>query len=121
VNGIKLCVPMNTAGIAASKPYMAANKDVILRFLRGYQQAWTFSADAGNEAAVVKVLAKYTQTDEAVARTGYVEMLKVWQGQKVPTMNPEALANILKLSDNAKARSANAADFIDNTLLQSIQ
>jgi NitT/TauT family transport system substrate-binding protein len=121
VNGVKLGVPMNTAGIATSKAYIQDHKDTVLRFLKGYQQAWTYNADPANEAAVLKVLAKYTQTDEATVKGGYDLMLKVWQGSKTPAMNPEALANILKVSDNPKAKGANPNDFIDNSLLQSVQ
>ena len=121
VNGVQLGVPMNTAGIATTRAYVQDHRDTVLRFLKGYQQAWTFNADPANEAAVLKVLAKYTQTDEATVRGGYQQMLKVWQGSKTPTMNPEALANILRVSDNPKAKTANASDFIDNSLLQSVQ
>ncbi len=70
---------------------------------------------------MVKVLTKYTQASEADSRVGYMEMLKVWQSTKVPTMNREALGNILKLSDNPQAKAANANDFIDSSLLLSIQ
>jgi len=121
VNGVSLAIPMNTADIAATRAYTQDHKDVVLRFLKGYQQAWSYNADPANEAAVIKVLAKYTQTDEATVRSGYQQMLKVWQGQKIPAMNPEALGNILKLSDSPKAKTANPADFIDSSLLQSIQ
>ncbi len=121
VNGIKLGIPMNTAGIATTRANVQDRHDMVLRFLRGYQQAWTFNSDPANEAAVVKVLTKYTQASEADSRVGYMEMLKVWQSTKVPTMNPEALGNILKLSDNPQAKAANPNDFIDSSLLLSIQ
>jgi hypothetical protein len=48
-------------------------------------------------------------------------MLKIWGAQKSPTMNPDALGNLLKLSDDPKVKNANPNDFIDNSLLQSIQ
>jgi NitT/TauT family transport system substrate-binding protein len=121
VNGITLGVPMNTAGIATTRAYIRDHKDVVVNFLKGYQQAWAFNADPANKAAVVKVLAKYTQTDEAAVQGGYDLMLKVWQGSKTPMMNPEALSNILRLSDNPKAKTANPSDFIDNSLLQAAQ
>jgi ABC-type nitrate/sulfonate/bicarbonate transport system substrate-binding protein len=121
VNGPSLGVPMNTNSLAAAKPYIQSNKQVVLNFLRGYQAAWQFNADPANEAAVVKVLAKYTQTDEDTIRPAYMQMLKIWGAQKSPTMNPDALGNLLKLSDDPKVKNANPNDFIDNSLLQSIQ
>jgi NitT/TauT family transport system substrate-binding protein len=121
VDGVTMGVPANTNSLNVTRAYLQSNRDTVLRFLRGYQEAWTFIANPANESAVVKVLAKYTQSDEATIRPGYMRGLKVWQSQKVPTENPEAVSNLLKLSDNPKARDVNPNDFIDNSLLQSIQ
>src|SRR5712691_1782547 len=47
VNGIKLGIPMNTAGIATTRANVQDRHDMVLRFLRGYQQAWTFNSRPG--------------------------------------------------------------------------
>ena len=50
--------------------------------------------------------------------SGYDALLPVWQGKKVPTIDPKGLANIMALSKDGKVSQANPADFIDNSLLE---
>jgi len=121
VNGVQLGVPMNTTGIVATRAYLKAQPDVVRRFLKAYLEAWTFCADPANEQAVVRTLAKYTKSDTQDTLVGYREMLRVWQGAKVPTVNSEAVANILELSTNPKVRAANPLAFIDNSVLESVE
>jgi NitT/TauT family transport system substrate-binding protein len=121
VDGVTMGVPANTNSLGVTRAYLQSNRDTVLNFLRGYQDAWTFISNPANENAVVKVIAKYTKSDEAAVKPGYERGLKYWQTLKSPTENPEAVSNLLKLSDNPKAANANPNDFIDNSLLQSIQ
>ena len=121
INGVQLGVPMNTTGIVATRAYLKAQPDVVRRFLKAYLEAWTFCADPANEQAVVQTLAKYTKSDSQDALVGYKEMLRVWRGAKAPTVNPAAVADILELSTNPKVRAANSLQFIDNSVLQSVE
>ena len=121
VDGVTMGVPANTNSLNVTRAYLQSNRDTVLNFLRGYQDAWTFISNPANEDAVVKVIAKYTKTDADAVKPGYERGLKYWQTLKVPVENPEAVTNLMKLSDNPKAASVNPNDFIDNSLLQSIQ
>ncbi|HLG74068.1 MAG TPA: ABC transporter substrate-binding protein [Chloroflexota bacterium] len=121
VDGVTMGVPASTNSLGVTRAYLQSNRETVLNFLRGYQDAWTFISNPANEDAVVKVIAKYTKSDEDSVRPGYERGLKYWQTLKVPTENPEAVTNLLKLSDNPKAANANPNDFIDNSLLESIQ
>jgi ABC-type nitrate/sulfonate/bicarbonate transport system substrate-binding protein len=119
-DGVSLGIPLNTAGITVSRAYMKDHLDTVKRYLNGYQQGWTFVGNPANQAEVIKLLVKYTKSDAETVTPGYQAALKVWQGTKTPTINPEAVTNLLKLSDDPAIQAVNAADIIDNSLLQSI-
>ena len=121
INGVKLGVPMNHAGIAVTRAYLKAHPNVVKSYLKAYQEGWTFCANPANKQQVVKSVAKYTKSNTTLASDSYVAMLPVWQGQKVPTVNPQAVAAVLKLSSVAAAKTAKPAQFIDNSILQSVQ
>ncbi|HUZ76029.1 MAG TPA: ABC transporter substrate-binding protein [Chloroflexota bacterium] len=121
VNGINLGVPMNTTGIAVTRAYVKDHPNTLKRFMKAYQEAWTYCGTASNEAEVVKSLSKWTKAPPPLALVGYKAMYKVWHGVTVPTVNPAAVSNLLKLSPEAKARTADPNQFIDNAPLQSVQ
>jgi NitT/TauT family transport system substrate-binding protein len=121
VNGVELGIPMNTAGIVVTRAYLKDHLDVVKSYLKGYQQGWSFIANPANQAEVIKVLAKYTQSDAATVEPGYQAALKVWQASKTPTVNAEAITNLLNLSDDPNVRAVKPADIVDNSILQSVQ
>jgi len=121
VDGVQLGIPMNTAGITVSRAYLKDHQDVVKSYLKGYQQGWSFIANPANQAEVIKVLVKYTQSDAATVEPGYQAALKVWQATKVPTLNAEAITNLLNLSDDPNVRAVKPADIVDNSILQSVQ
>jgi NitT/TauT family transport system substrate-binding protein len=120
VNGVKLGVPMNHSGVAVNKNYMKDHMDVVKEFLTAYLEGWSFVADPANKAEVVKVLAKYTETDERLATVGYDAMVPVWSTVKVPRVTRDAVANLLEVSNVANAQSANPDQFYDNSLIDSL-
>ena len=87
-------------------------------FLKSYAEAWAYTANPANKTELLKVLQKYTESDQEGALSGYDALLPVWQGKKVPTIDPKGLANIMALSKDGKVSQANPADFIDNSLLE---
>jgi NitT/TauT family transport system substrate-binding protein len=121
VNGVTLGVPMNTSGVVVTRPYLKDHLDVVKRFLKAYQQSWTFSGDPANQTEVIKVLAKYTKSDPATVEISYRVIQKLWQGNKMPSVNPEAVTNLLNLSDDPKIRATKPSDVIDNSILESVQ
>jgi ABC-type nitrate/sulfonate/bicarbonate transport system substrate-binding protein len=117
INGVTLGVPMNHSGIAITRDYARGHADEVNRFLRAYRQAWTFSADPANRATVVQAIGKYSKSDEPLAQIGYEAVAPVWQGTAVPRVNPEAVANLLALSENPQVQAMRPEQIIDNALI----
>jgi NitT/TauT family transport system substrate-binding protein len=120
VNGVKLGVPMNHSGVAVNKNYLKDHPDQVREFLSAYLEAWNFVADPANKSEVVKVLTKYTETDERLATVGYDAMVPVWSSVKVPRVTREAVANLLDVSGVANAQTASPEQFYDNSLIDSL-
>src|SRR5919201_3722434 len=120
VNGVRLGVPMNHSGVAVNKNYLKDHPDQVREFLSAYLEAWNFVADPANKAEVVKVLTKYTETDERLATVGYDAMVPVWSSVKVPRVTREAVANLLDVSGVANAQSASPEQFYDDSLIDSL-
>jgi ABC-type nitrate/sulfonate/bicarbonate transport system substrate-binding protein len=118
VNGFKLGEPLNTAGYTVTRSYLKDNGDSVRKFLKAYADAWAYTASATNKAEVVKAIQKYTESDAEAAEAGYESLIPVWQGKKVPTVDPAGITNILALSSEPKAKQAKPSDFIDNSLLE---
>jgi len=121
VNGVKLGVPYNLDVIGVNRPYLRDHSEEVKRFLRGYQQAWTYMADAGHKTEVNKAIQKFTKSPDNLASVSYDAFLPVWNSKKVPVVNPEALGNILVFSPDPAAKNAKPEQFIDNSVIQSIQ
>lgn len=120
VNGFKLGEPLNTAGFTVNRAYLKDNQDTVRKFVKSYAEGWTYVANSANKATVIKSLQKYTETDEAAAVVGYDATLPVWQAKKVPTVDPQGLANILALSNDPKAKQAKPSDSIDNSFIEAV-
>src|SRR6185437_10451039 len=52
-NGPKLGIPFVQAGLTVTRAYLQANPDTVKAFLRGYYDAWKFTINPANEAAVL--------------------------------------------------------------------
>ncbi|MFI5266178.1 MAG: ABC transporter substrate-binding protein [Chloroflexota bacterium] len=120
-NAVKLGEPFNFDVLAVNRGYLKDHGDEVRRFLRAYQQAWSYLGDPANKASVIKMLQKYTKSDDRLAAIGYDGFYPVWASQKVPTINPAAMASILAFSTEPGAKDAKPEQFIDNTFIQSIQ
>jgi NitT/TauT family transport system substrate-binding protein len=120
VNGPKLGVPMTHSGVTVTRDYLKAKPEVVKAFLQGYYEAWKYSIDPANEKSVEQTLAKWTKSDEAIAKASYDYVQPAWARDKVPEVNEEGIQNILGIVDNPKAKDAKPAQFIDNSILQSI-
>ena len=120
VNGPKLGVPLTHSGVTVTRDYLKAHPDIVKAFLQGYYDAWKFALDPANAAAVQQTIVKWTKSDAGVAKDAYEYVLPAWSKNKVPTVDPAGIQNVLKVVDNPKAKSAKPADFIDNSILESI-
>jgi NitT/TauT family transport system substrate-binding protein len=120
-NAVKLGEPFNFDVLAVNRAYLKDHADDARRFLRAYQQAWTYLGDPANKANVIKILQKYTKSDDRLAAIGYDGFYPVWASQKVPTIDPRAMASVLAFSTEPAAKNAKPEQFIDNSIIQSIQ
>jgi len=121
VDGVKLGVPLNFAVITVKTSFIKERPDTVKALLKAYQQTWTYMGDPANKAAILGLLARNLQASPEAIEVGYSSWTPLWSGQKVPTVNPESITNILKFADDPKARAAKGEQFIDNSLLQAIQ
>ena len=109
--------PFNVSGLTATKPYLQANPDIVKRFLRGYNQAWTYAGDPANKTQVVNIVAKWTKSTPEDAVVGVETMTQVISKTKVPAVDPAAVESILSVSDDAKAQASKPDTFIDNSFI----
>ncbi|HLG74182.1 MAG TPA: ABC transporter substrate-binding protein [Chloroflexota bacterium] len=120
VNGVTLGVPLNYDVIAVSRDYLKAHPDQVNAFLKGYAQGWAYSGDSANKAGTMAAMQKYSKFPNDLAEISYQSMLPVWSGKKLPTVDPEGIANVLTFSKNPKAKDAKPEQFIDNSLLEAV-
>ncbi len=121
VNGVKLGVPMNHSGVEVTRAYLKDHPDEVRSFLKAYTQAWTYCADPANKPELLTIIGQYGKADDRVSEIGYQSIVDVWQRKKVPTIDPESVANILQFLNNPKAKTAQPADFLDNSILESLR
>lgn len=121
VDGVKLGVPLNFSVVAVKASYAKDNPEIVKSFLRAHQEAWNYVGNPANKAAVVAALARSIQASPDVAEAGYLPWVPVWSSKKVPTIDPEGISNVLRFADDPRARNAKPEQFIDETLLKSIQ
>ena len=120
VNGVNLGVPLNQSGVVVNRAYLRDHPDQVTAFLTAYLEGWRFVADPANRAAVVPILAKYTETDERLAGLAYESMVPIWTTLKVPRVSREAVVNLLEVSGLASAQTANPEQFYDDSLLDAL-
>jgi ABC-type nitrate/sulfonate/bicarbonate transport system substrate-binding protein len=121
IDGLKLGVPLNFSLVAVKRSYAQDNPEIVKNFLRAHQEAWNYVGNPANKATVVASLARNIQATPEVAEAGYTPWTAVWSGKKVPSIDPQGVTNVLRFSDDLKARGAKGEDFIDESLLKSIQ
>ncbi|MFI5267666.1 MAG: ABC transporter substrate-binding protein [Chloroflexota bacterium] len=118
VNGVTLAVPMNHSGVEVTRAYLKDHSAEVKSFLKAYALAWTYCADPANKPEMLKIIGQYGKADARASELGYQSIVQVWQRKKVPTIDPESVANVIQFLQNPKAKTAKPADFIDNSLLE---
>jgi len=109
-----------SAGLGVRKPYIAANRERVLNFLKGMiEGVKIFTTDKN---FTLPVLAKYTKiTDRELLDKSYEYLKRYFL--KVPYPSIKAIRSTLEvLSDEIpKAKGAKAEDFVDSSLLKEIE
>ena len=107
-------------GIAASKAYIAANKDVVDRFVKSMVQASGFIRDTKNKDAVVKSLSTYLKLDDKdVLESGYKRMSQVLL-QCAPYATIDGLKAIIAENKAAVEKAMTAESMADNSFVKAL-
>jgi NitT/TauT family transport system substrate-binding protein len=120
VNGLKLGVPMNMNGVVVSRSYLAAHRDVVIRFLKAFQAGWSFAGDPAHRAATIQAIASHLKVSSQRATETYDAYHTIWSGNPVPTVGLAGVQNVLRYSSNPKVRDSKPASLIDNSLITSL-
>lgn len=118
VGQLKITFP-NTP-LSTTRSFIRANRDGVLRFLRGFTQG--LQRLRSDKEFSMKVLSKYTKVTDAETLGQLHQTYGVrYSGDRIPFVRPESVDEILKRTPGKEARDAKAGDFIDNSLLQELE
>ncbi|MBI2998684.1 MAG: ABC transporter substrate-binding protein [Deltaproteobacteria bacterium] len=123
--GARILIDMAKAGvyfphtnIVTTRPYIRTHRDVVLNFLRGYSEG--IQKMITDKAFAKKVLQKYTrENDGEIIETTYQYALDYVARPPYPTR--EGIIETLKQSTHPKAKTANPDDFVDLSLVRSLE
>ncbi len=106
--------------LATSRSYIRANREVVLRFLRGFSQG--LHRLRTDKEFSLKVLSKYTKVSdpEILAELYQVYGVK-YTGDRIPFVRPEGVETILKRIETKEAKGTKPGDFVDSSLLQKLE
>ena len=118
VGQLKIIFP-NTP-LSTSESFIKSNRDITLRFLRGFTQG-LYRLRTDREFSM-KVLSKYTKvTDsETLAQLHQTYGMR-YSGDGVPYVRAEGVEEILKRTPGKEAREAKASHFFDNSVLNELE
>ena len=118
VGQLKIIFP-NTP-LSTSESFIKSNRDITLRFLRGFTQG--LHRLRTDKEFSMKVLSKYTKvTDgETLAQLHQTYGMR-YSGDRIPYVRAEGVEEILKRTPGKEAREAKASHFFDNSVLNELE
>jgi len=118
VGQLKIIFP-NTP-LSTSESFVKSNRDITLRFLRGFTQG--LHRLRTDKEFSTKVLSKYTKvTDgETLAQLHQTYGMR-YSGDRIPYVRGEGVEEILKRTSGKEAREAKAGSFFDNSVLTELE
>jgi NitT/TauT family transport system substrate-binding protein len=106
--------------VATTRSYIRANRDVVSRFLRGFNQG--LQRLRTDKEFSLKVLSKYTKVGDVEILSELYQVYGIkYSGDRIPYVRPEGVENILKRIESKEAKDAEPGAFIDNGLLQELE
>lgn len=120
VDGLRLGVPMNMNAIDVRRSYVAAHRDVVVRFLRAYLAAWRFVRNPSNRTATIQAYAHHAGFPVKLAGQTYDAYYPVWFRSSIPTVDRESVANVLRFSGNPTVSRVDPGALINNSLLTDV-
>jgi NitT/TauT family transport system substrate-binding protein len=103
-------IPYPNSPLAAMQSYLARNRDLVLRFLRGYAEG--IHRVKTDRNSTIKIFSKYTTVREPEILGELYQIYGVKHLERIPFVNSEAVDAVLQTE--VKSPNAKAADFIDN-------
>jgi ABC-type nitrate/sulfonate/bicarbonate transport system substrate-binding protein len=85
--------------IAARRAWAAANRDLVIRFARGYGEAYRFMADPANREELIKIAAARTDATAEVARAVFKFYYEPYRGAmpKQAEISMEGVGKVIEL------------------------
>jgi NitT/TauT family transport system substrate-binding protein len=104
--------------VITSRAYLKTNRDTALNFFRGYSEGLQrFTQD---KTAAKKIIQKYTRdTAEDIIEATY--QYAVDYVVRPPYPNRDGIVETLKLSQNPEARKANPDNFLDSSIVKTLE
>jgi len=110
-------IPYAQHSIATTKSYIAANQDIVRRFVRAAAEALDYTRN--NRAEVLPVMSKFTKiTDPALLNEALDAYEKAWE--RIPMPSQPAIEAVLGSSDNPKAKAAKWDQFVDDRFMKEL-
>jgi ABC-type nitrate/sulfonate/bicarbonate transport system substrate-binding protein len=118
VGQLKIIFPNTPLSTSAS--FVKSNRDITLRFLRGFTQG--LHRLRTDREFSMKVLSKYTKvTDsETLAQLHHTYGMR-YSGDRIPYVRAEGVEEILKRTPGKEAQEATASSFFDNSVLTELE
>lgn len=113
-------IPFPTNSVAVRRPYLAANEDIVRRYLQAHIEAVELTRR--DKALTKRLLGENTATDDdEILERSYAIYLQDLQDTPEPSV--AAIQNVLDSIANEKpeARTARAADFYDDRLVRELE
>jgi ABC-type nitrate/sulfonate/bicarbonate transport system substrate-binding protein len=118
VGQLKIIFP-NTP-LSTSESFIKSNRDITLRFLRGFTQG--LHRLRTDREFSMKVLSKYTKVTDSETLAQLHQTFGVrYSGDRIPYVRAEGIDEILKRTPGKEAREAKASSFFDNSVLTELE
>ena len=99
--------------LAATQNYLAKNRDLVLRFLRGIHRVKT------DRESTLRIFSRYTAVKDPEILAELYRIYGVKHLERIPLVSSDAVDTVLQ--SEVKTGNAKAADFIDNSFLAEIE
>jgi len=118
VGQLKIIFP-NTP-LSTSESFIKSNRDITLRFLRGFTQG--LHRLRTDKEFSMKVLSKYTKVTDAETLAQLHQTYGMrYSGDRIPYVRAEGVEEILKRTPGKEARDAKTGSFFDNSVLTELE
>lgn len=117
VDVAKTGVSFPHSGIVTTRSFLAAHRNVTLEFIKAYSEG--IQQMLADKVLAKKVIQKYTRdSDDEILETTYQYALDYVVRPPYPTR--EGIIETLKQSGHPKAKTANPDDFVDSSLVKTL-